>query len=64
MLDDDLGILAGDARDECVEPVPEREGVAGMQAAVHELVEARERERVQLHELANSREVEQPVPLD
>jgi hypothetical protein len=62
--DDELGILARDLRHERDEAVPEREGVAGVQARVGELADALEREVVELEELANASQVEQPVASD
>ena len=64
MDDDLLGIGARDLRDEREEPVPERERVAGVEAAVRELRDAVEREVVELEELAGAREVEEAVAFD
>ena len=44
--------------------MPEREGVAGVQPAVRELVDGVERERVERLELAHAREVEEAVAAD
>ena len=64
-MQDDLGrIEEGDAGDERQKAVPEREGVAGMQAAVGELVDRLEREGVERLQLANAREVEEAVAAD
>ena len=63
MGDDALGILARDLRDEPDEAMPEREGVARMQAAVRELGDPLERQVVELEELPHTGEVEQTVAL-
>ena len=59
-----LGVFACDLRDERDEPVPERERIPGVEAAVRELGDALERERVELEELPHAREVKEPVALD
>ena len=65
LVQDDLGrIEEGDAGDEREKAVPEREGVAGMQPAVRELVDRVERERVERLQLAHAREVEEAVAAD
>ena len=65
LVQDDLGrVEEGDARDEREKAVPEREGVAGMQAAVGELVHGVERERVERLQLAHARQVEEAVAAD
>ena len=61
--DDALGILAGDLRDQPDEAVPERERVAGVQAAVGELGDPLERQVVELEQLPHTGEVEQTVSL-
>ncbi len=59
---DDLGrVDARQLRDQREERVPERERVAGVQPAVHELAHAFERELVERQELPHAREVEQRV---
>ena len=52
---------AGEVRDHRQEPVPERERVARVQAAVGELVDRAQREPVEGIELANAREMEERV---
>ena len=64
VVDDDRGIESRDLRHERVEAVPEREGVARVQAAVLELVEGAEVEVAELDELADAREVEEAVAGD
>jgi hypothetical protein len=62
LVEHDVGrIDECDAGDEREEAVPERERVAGMEAAVGELVGGVERERPEGVELAHAREVEEPV---
>ena len=63
MGDDPLGVLVRDLRDQREEPVPERERVAGMEAAVRELRDPVERQRVELEELPDACEMEEPVAL-
>ena len=63
MRDDALGILSRETRDEREEPVPERERVSGMQAAVRELGDPFEREVVELEQLACAGQMEEPVAL-
>ena len=50
--------------DECEEPVPEREGVARVQAGVRELADRLQRELVELEDLPCSREMEEAVTLN
>ena len=64
MQDDVDGVGARDLGDEREEPVPERERIAGVEAAVGELVRAREREVVEGQELLDASEVEEPVAAD
>ena len=64
MQDDVLRIEERDSRDKCEEAVPEREGVAGVQPAVRELVHSVERERVESLELAHTGEVEEAIATD
>ena len=61
--DDPLRILARDLRDQRDEAVPERERVAGVQAAVGELGDPLERQVVELEQLPRTREVEETVTL-
>ena len=64
-MQDDLGrIEERDACDERQKAVPEREGVAGMQAAVGELLDRLEREGVERLQLADARQVEEAVAAD
>ncbi len=63
MRDDALWILARETRDEREEPVPQRERVSGMQAAVRELGDPFEREVVELEKLACPGQVEETVAL-
>src|SRR5207237_4007754 len=53
-----------DLRDERVERVPEGERVAGMQAAVLELVDGAQMQVAEVDELAHPREVEEAVTGD
>ena len=53
---------AAEARDEREERVPEREGVAGVEAAVAELVHGAQREAAEVVELPHAGEVEEVVP--
>ena len=62
--DDVVGVEEGDAGDESEEAVPEREGIAGVQPPVRELVHGVERESVERVELAHAREVEEAVAAD
>ena len=65
LVQDDLGwIEERDPSDERQKAVPEREGVARMQAAVGELVDRLEREGVERLQLANPRQVEEAVAAD
>ncbi len=65
LVQDDLRrIEEGDACDEREKAVPEREGVARMQAAVGELIDRLERERVERLQLANARQMEEAVATD
>ena len=57
-------IDAGELRDEREPAVPERERVAGMEAAVLELVDGAQRERAEVVELPDAAEVEDHVALD
>ena len=61
--DHPLRILARDLRDQREEAVPEREGVAGVQAAVGELGDPVERQVVELEQLPRTREVEEAITL-
>ena len=54
----------GDLRDESEERVPERERVAGVQAAVGEFIHRRQGEAPELGELAGARQVEETVAAD
>ncbi len=58
------GVEKRDACDEREEGMPEREGVAGMEPAVRELVDRAERERVERLQLAHAGEVEEAVAAD
>ena len=62
--DDVRRVEKGNAGNESEKGVPEREGVAGMQAAVRELVHSVKRERVERLELAHPSEVEEAVAAD
>ena len=64
MLDDDSRVEPRDLRDERVEPVPERKRVAGMEAAVLELVDRAQVQVAEVDELAHAGEVEEPVAGD
>ena len=61
VLDDERGIDAGELRHRREKRMPERKGVAGMQAATDELVETPRTERPELDELADARHVERAV---
>ena len=61
MQDDLARVDAGQPRDEREERVPEREGVAGVQAAVPELVDGAERQPAEVVELPHAGEVEEVV---
>ena len=64
-MQDDLGwIEERDTCDERQKAVPEREGVAGMRAAVGELLDRLEREGVERLQLADARQVEEAVAAD
>ena len=63
VAEDLLGIDAGDSRNRSEEPVPERERVARMEPTVAELVHGAEPQAVEGLQLADAREVEQPVAL-
>ena len=64
MEDDVDRIGARDLRDQREQAVPEREGVARVEATVGELVRAREGEVVEGEELLHPGEVEEPVAAD
>ena len=65
LVQDDLGrVDERDTRNERQKAVPEREGVAGMEAAVGELVDRLEREGVERLQLADPREMEEAVAAD
>ena len=61
MEDDVDRVGARDLRDEREKPVPEGEGVAGVQPAVRELVGAPERQVAECEELLDPREMEEAV---
>ncbi len=64
-MQDDVGrVEEGDARDERQEAVPQREGIARVEAAVRELVHRVERERAERVQLSRTGEVEEPVAAD
>ena len=64
-MEHDVGrVRSRDLRDEREEAVPERERVAGMEAAVGELVRAAEGEVAEREELLDPREVEEAVAAD
>ena len=61
VLDDERGVDACELRHGREERMPEREGITGMEPASRELVEPPRRERAQLDELADARDVERRV---
>ena len=63
MANDRDRIDAGEPCDEREQAVPERKRVAGVQAAVAELVDRAERDRAEIVELADAAEVEERVSL-
>ena len=63
-MDHDRRIEPGELRDERQEPVPEREGVAGMEAAVGELVHRAQVQVGEVEELADAALVEERVADD
>ncbi len=60
-VEHDGGVEARDLRHESEEPVPEREGVAGVEAAVDELVDGAEMEVAELDELSHPGLVEERI---
>ena len=64
MQDDRRRVDTAELRHEREPPVPERERVARMQAAVLELVHRAQRERAEVEELAHATEVKERIAVD